>query len=105
MKVKSKTKQNWVNSFVWYPGLDRMEQVNSVMPLPVTDELFKVFTLCYAINAGRQIGQCWFTKSPVPYNTHRRRVAKKGEGNIRYVAGPSGTRFHTCQVTALPVNQ
>lgn len=105
MKIKSKTKQNWVNLFVQYPGLDRMEQVNSVTLLPVTDELLKVFTLCYAINAGRQIGQCWSTKFPGPYNTQRRRVAKEGEGNIRYVAGPSGTRFHTCLVTVLPANQ
>jgi len=44
-------------------------------------------------------------KFPVPYNTHRRRAAKKGEGNRRYAAATSGTRFHTCLVTAHCANQ
>lgn len=82
MKITSKTKQNWVNSLVWCSGLDRMEQVNSLMTLPIIGELFNLFTFCYAINAGRQI--CWLAKFPVPYETHRRRVAKRGEGNITY---------------------
>lgn len=80
-------------------------RINSLMTLPITGELVHLFTLCYAINAGRQIRQYWFAKFPVPNNTHRRRVAKKGKGNIRYVAGPSGTRFHTCLVMVHPANQ
>lgn len=95
MKLKSKTKQNWVTSPVQCSGLDRIEQVNPLMTLPITGEVFNLFTLSYAINAGRQIGQCWFAKFLVPCKTHRRRVAKKGEGGIRYPADPSGNRFHT----------
>lgn len=41
----------------------------------------------------------------VPYNTRRRTVAKKGEGNIRYVAAMSGTRFHACLAALHPANQ
>lgn len=82
---EEKTHTKRVKCFVWYSGLGKTEQANSIMSLPVIGEPLDMFALYCSMNARRQIGQrCFRLPSfQFPCNTRRRRVAKNGEGNIR----------------------